>query len=231
MRGWARGSAVLVAALVMTLGAVTSARAAATFACVASNLNTCTVKIPLTSNMDEQITATMPDSHPWFLNELDGVGPWGLTGPGNTSTSWNGNPNALSGTVFSGILTTGADEPSGSYALLTFAHVTSISAPTPVHYKSVTVTAPSTGRAGSTITIVGVVKPVPAKGHLLLQHKSGSKWTTVATLAYSSHAKHWATSLKWRYPTHAVESFRLLASAATGLLATASRTFKISTVT
>jgi len=228
---WSTAALVAAAGIAMPLLGPTAAHADATFSCVASDLNTCVVTIPLTSNMNERITSTMPDTHPWTLSELDGNGvraPYGLTGPGNPDTTWDGVGGAVQGHVFSAILTTDAGEPAGGAAVLTFTHVTPISKPTAKHY-TISVTAPKHAKKGSHITITAVVKPKPAKGHLLLERKHGSTWVKVKTLTYSTHHKDWAVSVKWEYAKHVSHTYRLLATAATGLKATASRHFTIAT--
>src|SRR5579863_5989509 len=102
MRRWRQLSALALTMTFFVTGL--SGRAGAggdpSFPCVVVNVDTCTVTIPLTSNMNEEVGSTMPDSQPWFENIDAGQGPYGLTGPGNPETTWDGVPGALQGTVW-----------------------------------------------------------------------------------------------------------------------------------
>jgi len=202
------------------------------FQCVSVNADTCTVTIPLTSDMNEQVSSTMPDTKPWFLSEAAGQGPYGITGPGNSQTSWDGVAGALQGSVWSAVLTTNANEPAGSQAVLTFAHVTATTTTTAVGrtYRSISVSYPLRAASGSIARITATVSPLPMKGHLVLLRKSGSNWVRVATFIYSAHTKRWSVGLRWHFPKHATETFRLLATAAPGLLATYGGNFRIASV-
>ena len=222
------GAVVLLAApLPLVLSGTASADVS--IPCVSTDINDCTVTIALTSNMNERFTSVMPDKHPWQFNFGQGNGaPYGVTGTGNAQTTWNGVPAALNGTVFSAILTTGANEPAGGMAVLGFGHVTPIKPARP--YNSVVVAAPARAVQGSVIIIHAVVIPVPAKGHVILQRNSGRSWTNASVLAYAASTRLWTVSLKWLYPKHTTRAFRLLASAAPGLTATYSKVFRISTL-
>jgi hypothetical protein len=203
-----------------------------TFRCVSVNADSCTVTIPLTSDMNEQVGSSMPDSKPWSLNEANGQGPYGITGPGNPQTTWDGVPGALQGTVWTAILTTGDDEPAGSQAVLTFAHVSGSTTTTAASrpYASIDETYPLRVLDGATATITATVRPVPAKGHLVLLRKSGSRWVSVGALTHSTSSKKWSIKFKWRFPKRTSETFRLWATAAAGLTATYGGNFKISTL-
>jgi hypothetical protein len=222
-------TSISLVAVGLTSGASASG-ADPTFQCVSVNTDTCTVTIPLTSNMNEQVGSTMPDSQPWFLNEANGQGPYGLTGPGNPDTTWDGVPGALQGTVWTAILTTNANEPAGSQAVLTFAHVTGSTTTTLAGrpYTSIYETYPLHVVVGSVATITATVRPIPAKGHLVLFRKNGSRWVSVGALSYSNATKKWSIKFKWRFPKHASVTFRLLATAAPGLTATYGGNFTIS---
>jgi hypothetical protein len=223
---------ILSLVAINTVGTAAGAGSDPAFACVVVNVDNCTVTIPLTSNMDEQVGSTMPDTQQWYLSEGAGVGPYGLTGEGNPNTTWNGVAGAMSGSVWSALLTTNANEPAGSAAVLTFSHVTPTTTTTTSvePYQSISYRYPYRAADGSVATITAVVRPVPAKGDLVLQRKSGSNWVNAGVLSYSLHAKKWTIELRWKFPKHATESFRLLAVAAPGLSATHSGSFKISTL-
>lgn len=224
--------AVGAAGIMVPLIAPTAAQAAQNFTCKSKDVNTCVVTIPLTSNMNERVGSTMPDTHDWFMSEAGGNGtvtaPYTMSGPGSPDTKWDGVAGATQGHAWSALLTTGASEPAGGDAVVTFEHVTPISS-TPKHYKSLKVSAPSTARRHKTITITAVVKPVPAAGHLQLQHKHGSGWKTDKTLTFQSSHHRWITHLTWTAPKHTTVTFRLLAKAAPALKATASKAFNIAT--
>ncbi|MFI5051982.1 MAG: hypothetical protein ACHQBP_03525 [Acidimicrobiales bacterium] len=204
-----------------------------TFPCVVVNADTCKVTIPLTSNMDEQVGSTMPDTQPWFLNETAGNGaPYGVTGPGNPQTTWDGVSGALQGTVWTAILTTGSNEPAGGLAILTFAHVTPNTTSTTVagqSYTSISESYPLHASDGSAAIVTAVVRPVPAKGHLILQRKNGSSWVSIGAFTYSTATKKWTIHFTWHFPKHTSVTFRVLATAAPGLLATIGGNFKIAT--
>jgi hypothetical protein len=199
------------------------------FPCVVVNADTCTVTIQLTSDMNEQVGSTMPDTKPWFLNQTAGQGPYGITGPGNPQTTWDGVPGALQGSVWTAILTTGSGEPAGSKAVLTFAHVTATSTTTGAAqpYASITEFYPLRATVGALVTITAVVRPVPASGHLVLLRKNGASWVRVGALTYSTKTKKWSIAFRWRFPAHTSETFRLLATAAPGLSTTYGGNFKI----
>src|SRR5580700_11284945 len=84
MRRWYKlGASVAALSLVATgFASVAGASGDPTFPCVVVNADTCTVTIPLTSNMNEQVGSTMPDTKPWFFNQGAGQGPYAITGPG-----------------------------------------------------------------------------------------------------------------------------------------------------
>jgi len=231
MSRWSKlGASFAAFALVATaLAGVASAGGDPTFPCVVVNVDTCTVTIPLTSNMNEQVGSTMPDKKPWFENIDAGQGPYGITGPGNPETTWDGVPGALQGSVWTAILTTGAGEPAGSEAVLTFAHVTSSTTTTgPAQpYTSLYETYPYRVAVGAIAKITAVVSPVPAKGHLVLLRKSGSRWVSVGAFTYSARSKKWTLAFRWHYPKGAAETFRLLATSAPGLSATYGGNFKV----
>src|ERR1700722_508055 len=203
-----------------------------TFQCVPVNVDNCTVTIPLTSNMNEQVGSTMPDNKPWFNSMDAGQGPYGLTGPGNPQTTWDGVGGALQGTVWTAILTTDANEPAGSQAVLTFTHVTSSTTTTgPAQpYRSMFESYPLRVAVGTRATITAVVHPTPAKGHLVLLRKNGTNWVSMGSFIYSTTTKKWSIAFTWRFPLHATESFRLLPTAAPGLSATYGGTFHVSTL-
>jgi hypothetical protein len=226
---------VAVASLCLPLfGAIAVAGASGdpSFACVSVDVDTCTVTIPLTSNMNEQVGSTMPDSQPWYFASTEGNGaPYGITGPGNPQTTWDGVGGAIQGTVWTAILTTGANEPAGGMAIISFVHVTSTTTTTvgSQSYNSLYESYPVHPHVGSVVTITAVVHPVPLKGHLVLVRRSGSTWVGVGSFTYSASAKRWSIKFKWRFPKHATETFRLLATASPGLTTTYGGNFKIST--
>jgi hypothetical protein len=228
------GIVVTSLSLVATgLAASASAGAAdPSFACVVVNVDTCTVTIPLTSNMNEQVGSTMPDTKPWYMSEGNGQGPYGITGSGNPQTTWNGVAGALQGDVWTAVLTTGSNEPANSQAVLTFAHVngstTTTGAAQP--YTSIFESYPLRVLHGALATVTATVRPVPAKGHLLLLRKNGSSWVRIGALTYSTATKKWSIKFRWRFPARASETFRLFATAAPGLSATYGGNFKISTL-
>jgi hypothetical protein len=227
-----RVSVALAVALATTgLAGVAGAGSDPTFACARVDADDCTVTIPLTSNMDERVGSTMPDAQPWYLSEAGGHGPYGITGPGNPQTTWDGVGGATQGTVWSAVLTTGANEPSGSEAVLTFSHVTPATSTTVAAqpYASLSESYPLRVPDGATATVTATVRPVPPKGHLLLQRRSGSAWVTVGAFTYSTSAKRWTIRFAWHFPRHATETFRLLATATAGLTATDGGPFKIAT--
>ena len=202
------------------------------FACVSVNADTCTVTIALTSNMNEQVSSSMPDTQPWFMSAAAGKGPYGITGPGNDQTTWDGVAGALQGSSWAAILTTNANEPAGSQAVLTFVHVSSTTTTTLAAqpYHSISESYPLRVAVGSIARVTATVSPLPGKGHLVLLRKSGANWLSVATFVYSVPSKKWVALLRWHFPKHAKETFRLLATAAPGLSATFGGTFKITTL-
>lgn len=213
------------------LGASSASPAAAqSFTCVLSNANTCVVTIPLTSNMDETVTSTMPDTQPWTLSEAGGDGtvnpPYELTNDA-CGGDFDGGCGSTEGHVWTAILTTGPNEPPGGAAVLTFVHVTSDAPAKP--YTVVSYSAPNTAVRHQPVTITGTAKPKPAKGHFVMQSKSGSSWKTVETLVYKSKLHAWSTTFTWTAAKHATITYRLEATAAPGLLATPTSTFKIRT--
>ncbi len=233
MAGRGRYGWVVLAVALATTGLSSAAGAGSdpTFSCVRVNADTCTVSIPLSTNMDEQVGSTMPDAQPWYLSEAGGHGPYGITGPGNPQTTWDGVGGATQGTVWTAILTTDANEPSGSEAVLTFAHVTPATSTTVAAqpYTSLYETYPLRVPRGATATVTATVHPTPPSGHLLLQRKSGATWVTVGAFTYSASAKKWTIRFAWHFAKHATETFRLMATAAPGLAATAGGPFKVST--
>jgi hypothetical protein len=220
--------ATVVATLTLGAAGVTSAASDPSFTCVSVNADTCTVTIPLTSNMDEQVGSTMPDSQPWFLENLAGQGPYTITDNG---VDWDGT-DATQGTVWSELLTTDANEPAGSMAVLTFEHVnsTTTTAPGTQPYSSISYNYPLRVADGASATVTGVVTPVPATGHLILQRRSGKAWVTVGALTYSPAKKKWSIHFVWHFARRATKSFRLVATAAPGLATTDGGAFKISTL-
>lgn len=227
---------VLLALSALVVAGVTDIAAAGasdpTFPCVVVNVDTCTVTIPLTSNMNEQVGSSMPDSKPWTMSEANGQGPYGLTGPGNDQTTWDGVGGALQGTVWTAILTTGPSEPAGSQAVLTFTHVTGSTTTTlgGEPYSSMSYSYPFRVAIGSLATVTATVRPVPARGHLLLLRKSGATWVRVGTFVYTTATKKWTVKFKWRFPAHASESFRVEATSAPGLTTTLGGIFRIATL-
>ncbi len=223
---------VAIATVLLGLVGVASATSDPSFTCVRVDADTCTVTIPLTSNMNEQVSSTMPDTQPWFMNNDAGQGPYSLFGPGSDQMTWNGVPEATQGTVWSDILTTNANEPSGSEAVITFAHVNSSTTTVPAGepYSSMSYNYPLKVADGSVATVTGVVTPVPAKGHLILQRRSAKAWVSVGALSYSSAKKKWSIRFTWHFAKHATETFRLVATAAPGLTTTDGGTFKIATL-
>jgi hypothetical protein len=230
---WSNRLGIVLATLAfVSVGLTTSTAANAAdpaFPCVVVNADTCTVTIPLTSNMNEQVGSTMPDTKPWFMNEANGQGPYGITGPGNPSTTWDGVPGALQGSVWTAILTTNANEPANSEAVLTFAHVSGTTTTTiaAVPYTSISESYPLRVVHGSLATVSATVRPNPAKGHLVLLRKSGARWVTVGALTYSHVTKKWSLKFRWEFAARATETFRLLATSAPGLIATYGGNFKI----
>jgi hypothetical protein len=218
----------------LTVGYAGSASAGGdpSFPCVPVNVDNCTVTIPLTSNMNEEVGSTMPDSKPWYNSMDAGQGPYGLTGPGNPQTTWNGVGGALQGTVWTAILTTDANEPANSQAVLTFTHVNSSTTTTgPAQpYRSMFESYPLKVADGTKATITAVVHPVPAKGHLVLVRKSGTSWVSMGSFTYSAAKRKWSLAFTWRFPRGATETFRLFATAAPGLSATYGGNFKVSTL-
>jgi hypothetical protein len=229
-----RLGAVVASLSLIVVGFATGASASGgdpSFQCVVVNVDNCTVTIPLTSDMNEQVGSTMPDSKPWFNSEDAGQGPYGLTGPGNPMTTWNSVGGATQGTVWTAILTTAANEPAGSQAVLTFTHVTPSTTTTgPAQpYRSMFETYPLRVADGTKATITAVVHPIPAKGHLVLLRKKGSSWVTMGSFTYSGSKRKWSIAFTWRFPKHTTETFRLLATAAPGLSATYGGNFKVAT--
>lgn len=227
--------AVVAASIsVMVFGFASGANASGAvsiFPCVPVNVDTCTVTIPLTSNMNEQVGSTMPDNKPWSMSEAAGVGPYALSGPGDVMTTWNGVGGALQGTVWTANLTTDSNEPAGSRAVLTFSHVTSSTTTTgPAQpYSSMFESYPLRVADGTRATITAVVRPVPAKGHLVLLRKNGSSWVSMGAFSYSTATKKWSIAFTWHFPRRTSETFRLFATAAPGLSATYGGNFKVST--
>lgn len=180
--------------------------------------------------MNETVTSTMPDTQPWSLNEAGGDGtvnpPYTLTSD-DFGGDFEGPPGSTQGHVWTETLTTGDNEPAGGAAVLTFRHVTSTPAAKP--YKSLTWTSPNTAVRHQSVTVTGNAKPRPAKGHMVLQRKSGSRWKTVETLTYKSKLHAWATTFTWTSARHVTVTYRLEAKAAPGLLTTPGGAFKIKT--
>jgi len=230
--------AASLACAVSFIGSVggTAAADPVNFTCVVVNVDTCTVTIPLTSNMDEQVGSTMPDTQPWFLTQGKGNGaPYGVTGDGNAMTTWNGIAGGYSGYVWTAYVTTGANEPSGALAVLTFAHVTSTSTTTTTvsgvqPYSTLTWSYPEVAADNGFATISSTVAPQPAKGAVVLQRKNGATWVRAGVLTYNASTKRWSIKLRWEFPKRARETFRILAEAAPGLSATYSGSFRISTL-
>jgi hypothetical protein len=191
--------ATVVAMLATGAAGVASATSDPSFTCVRVNADTCTVTIPLSSNTDEQVGSTMPDSQPWYLSLLEGQGPYTITDNG---VDWDGT-DATQGTVWSELLTTGANEPGGSMAVLTFQHVnaTTTTAPGTQPYSSISYNYPLKVADGASATVTGVVTPVPAKGHLILQRRSGKTWVAVGALTYSPATKKWSIHFVWTSPS------------------------------
>ncbi|HWC36821.1 MAG TPA: hypothetical protein VG650_18590 [Mycobacteriales bacterium] len=215
--------------LLVDAGAATPAGAAVSFTCVPSDANTCVVTIPLTSDMNEAVTSTMPDNQPWYLNNIDGNGtvraPYTLTAD-QYGGNFDGPPGSTQGHVWTETLTTGDNEPSGGDAVLTFRHVNNTTA---VPYISVAYSAPSTAVRHQDVTISGKAKPRPAKGHFVLQRKGGGKWKTIETLTYRARTHTWQTTFVWTAARHSTVTLRLEATKAPGLLATPTPAFKIRT--
>jgi hypothetical protein len=234
MKHWRQLSTLVVSITLVATGFAGRAGAGGdpTFPCVVMNVDTCTVTIPLTSNMNEEVGSTMPDTQPWFENIDAGQGPYAITGPGNPETTWDGVPGALQGSVWTAILTTGAGEPAGSMAVITFAHVNSSTTTTgPAQpYRSLYETFPYRVADGSKATITAVVSPLPPKGHLVLLRKSGARWVSMGAFTYSASSKKWTIKFTWRFPKRTTETFRLLATAAPGLTATYGGNFKVATL-
>lgn len=224
-------SVVAITLAMVGIASGASAGGDPTFQCVSVNVDTCTVTIPLTSNMNEVVGSTMPDSKPWYNSMDAGQGPYGLTGPGNPQTTWNGVGGALQGSVWTAVLTTNAGEPAGSEAVLTFQHVTSSTTTTgPAQpYTSIFESYPYGAPNGSKATITAVVHPIPSKGHLLLMRKNGTSWASMGAFTYSTATKKWSIKFTWHFPSRATETFRLLATAAPGLSATYGGNFKLHT--
>jgi hypothetical protein len=221
-------AAVAAAGVLMPVAEVAAAAPASTpVTCVVANLNKCVVTIPLTSDMNEELSSTMPDDHPWYFNEGGGNSvhaPYTLTDPG-----WDGSDANTSGHVWDAQLTTGDDEPTGGAAVLTFRHVNSISKPTRKPYAISQISAPTRAKHGARVSITAVVAPKPATGHLLLQRKKAKKWVTAKTMTFDASRKKWIAHLKWTDAAHTSTTFRLDATAAAGLATTHSHTFRIAT--
>lgn len=206
-----------------------------TFECVVVNVDTCTVTIPLTANMDEEIGSTMPDTQQWFVTKLSGSGaPYGVTGDGNPQTTWNGVPGGYSGYVWTAILTTGANEPAGAVAEITFGHVTLSSTTTTPETtpprRSLTWAYPRGATTNARITISSTVSPEPPKGGVVLQREDGTSWVDVDVLVYNQVTKRWSVTIVWRYPKHTSRTFRILAVGSLGYGATYGSPFTISTL-
>ena len=147
-----------------------------------------------------------------------------ISGPGAPQTYWNGKSGGTKGTVWSALLTTGKVS-SGDKAILTFSHVSS----TAKHYREFNYTYPSKAFVGGTETITATVTPKPPAGHLLVQQLVSSKWSNVVTCVYVMKSKDWSARSSWHLAHHQSGHFRLLATAAPGLLTTASLPFVIGT--
>jgi len=223
---------VALAATAIPLVSAGAATRAATFTCVVQNANTCVVTIDLTPNMNEQVGSTMPDQHPWFENIVAGsqnTGGYSISGPGAPQTYWNGVSGATQGTVWSALLQTPSNEAtSGAYATITFAHVQNVAPPKP--YSMISASYPLNAVTGSTVTVTAVVHPVPPPGHVILQRLQGTVWKNFVGATYSAATKKWTARFRWPYPKHTSKRFRVAATAAPGLLATAGGPFTISTL-
>lgn len=236
LRSWAAKLAVAATVLaVVPIASATASSAAAPpskqFTCVAKGANSCVVTIDLTSNMNEQVGSTMPNrTHKWSLTLYggpQGKGGYTMSGPGAPQTYWDGKSAGTEGYTWSALLTTGTVS-SGDEAVLTFNHVAAAPAK---HYKSFNYSYTSKVFTSAPVTITATVTPRPAKGHLLIQRLDAKKWTNVVGCTFSTKLKSWSCTFRWKYPKHTTKEFRLLATAAPGLLATASPAFKISTET
>jgi hypothetical protein len=218
--------ALMAVSLIGALGSVIAPSAAyadTTVTCVPVDVNNCTITIALTSDMNEELSSTMPDSHPWYLNELEGNAvhaPYEITDPG-----WDGSDANTSGHVWDGQLTTGDNEPAGGTAILTFRHLKPTSKPYVFDMLSV----PSRTTHGAAVTVSASVTPKPKKGHLLLQCMSRTKWKELKALSYNAHHKIWVAHLKWTATAHTVVTCRLQATASTGFATTNSHTFRVRT--
>ena len=62
---WRRRLAILAVSALLPLAWPSVSNADVAFACKAVDVNTCTVTIVLSSNMNEQVTMTMTDKNPW----------------------------------------------------------------------------------------------------------------------------------------------------------------------
>jgi len=229
-RSFLVGTGVLSLALTGSFSVVADAASGPTFQCVAVDANNCTVTIPLTTNVDEQVGSTMPDTRPWYLRQGAGVGPYGLTGPGNPDTYWNGISGASRGSVWSATLTTNANEPANSEAVLTFSHFTTTPKNAAVHYSSMSYTYPMGAAEASSATITANGTPKPAGGNLVLQRLQASSCVKAAVMTYSASQHDWTVKVRWEYPKNAAETFRVLVLAEKGLLATHTGSFRISTL-
>lgn len=201
------------------------ASAATSFTCVASDSNTCVVTIPLTTNMDEQVTSTMPDTQPWFDSEYGGNCPGGAGPYTITDSSWDGG---TTGHVWTAELTTGDTEGAGCEAQITFQHVTS-GPPAPHPYKSVSITGPTSVAHNGSATFTSVIKPKPPAGHAVLQRKNGTRWVNLGTLHFVAAHNRWQVTVKWTAPVHAIWTLRVLATSATGLAVTPSGSIRVHT--
>jgi hypothetical protein len=220
-----------IAAVVVGSIAVSSSTALAgipsykSFTCAATSTNECVVTIHLTSHLHERVGSTMPDTRPWSLHSsasVAGKGGYTLSGPGEPATYWNGKAGGSQGTVWSALLTTGK-VASGAAAILTFSHVES-------RYRAFSYSYSSKVFTDTIVIVTATVTPRPAKGHLFVQQLVAQKWGSVgAGCTYAEATKNWSCRFKWVLPKHQSRRFRLLATAAPGLLATASSSFLIST--
>ena len=182
---------------------------------------------------------TMLDSNLWYLSLLAGSGaPYGITGPGSDTGYWDGVPNTTEGSVFTTILTTGDNEPTGN-AVITFVHVTPISStstttttkPTTKPYTYISVIAPRRPRHGAMATFTSIVRPLPPPGHVILQRRVGSAWVNVAYMTFSMKLKVWTSTLRWVYARRSIQTFRIAATAAPGLLTSYGGSVQITTHT
>ena len=108
-----RLAAAAVLAWSLGVAAATSADAqgSLTVACVPSSPTVCVATVPLTSNMDVNLTLTFPPNDGFNVGNDNGTGPYGIMPPGGYSSGI--------GSSWTAVLTTDTNEPAGAVAVFT----------------------------------------------------------------------------------------------------------------